>query len=247
MLIGAPMARLPIVITMGNPRPAALYTASAMNRSPWLLVAVYVRTPAADAPIATDKAANSDSTLMNSQPPSSPDFTISPRPSTMCVCGVIGYAQMTCGRQSATASATACEPSVCLSIGCLPRLGCDVECFGSRRDVLLGNGRGKLLADCGDDRWQLDHAGDRCEAAQKRGVRNRAPDVLHRQLARRQRAHSILLNPARKAAEAELVGRLHRVEQDVAANRQPAEEIDLVQQRLILDDQRVGRQHRLAQ
>ena len=40
MLIGAPMARLPMVMTIGSPRPAALYTASAMNRSPWLLVAV---------------------------------------------------------------------------------------------------------------------------------------------------------------------------------------------------------------
>jgi hypothetical protein len=62
-----------------------------------------------------------------------------------------------------------------------------------------------------------------------------------------QRAHSILLNPARKAAESELVERLHRVEQDVAANGQPAEQIDLMQQRLVLDDQRVGREHRLAQ
>ena len=31
---------LPIVITMGSPRPAALYTASAMSRIPWLAVAV---------------------------------------------------------------------------------------------------------------------------------------------------------------------------------------------------------------
>jgi hypothetical protein len=29
----------------------------------------------------------------------------------MCVCGEIGYAQMTSGRHSATASATAREPS----------------------------------------------------------------------------------------------------------------------------------------
>ena len=40
MLIGAPIARLPMVITIGSPRPAALYTASAMNSRPWLLVAV---------------------------------------------------------------------------------------------------------------------------------------------------------------------------------------------------------------
>ena len=40
MLIGAPMARLATVITMGRPRPAALNTASAMNSRPWLAVAV---------------------------------------------------------------------------------------------------------------------------------------------------------------------------------------------------------------
>ena len=40
MLIGAPMARLATVITMGRPRPLALYTASAMNSRPWLAVAV---------------------------------------------------------------------------------------------------------------------------------------------------------------------------------------------------------------
>src|SRR5215207_60562 len=34
-----------------------------MNSSPWLAVAVYVRAPVADAPIATDIAANSESTL----------------------------------------------------------------------------------------------------------------------------------------------------------------------------------------
>ena len=40
MLIGAPIARLAIVITIGNPRPDALYSASAMYSRPWLAVAV---------------------------------------------------------------------------------------------------------------------------------------------------------------------------------------------------------------
>src|SRR4030095_11591257 len=108
---------------------------------------------------------------MNSHPASSPDFTISPRPSTMCVCGVIGYAQITCGRHSATASATACEPSVCLSIDCLLRLAHDVECFGGRRDVFFRDGRGEFLANRREHGWELDHAGDCGEAAQKRCVR----------------------------------------------------------------------------
>ena len=45
---------------------------------------------AADAPIATLIAANSLSTLMNSQGASAPSFTSSPSASTMCVCGEIG-------------------------------------------------------------------------------------------------------------------------------------------------------------
>ncbi len=40
MLIGAPIARLATVITIGSPRPEALYNASHMYSSPWLAVAV---------------------------------------------------------------------------------------------------------------------------------------------------------------------------------------------------------------
>ena len=40
--------------------------------------------------------------------------------STMWVCGEMGYAATTCGRQRATVSATAREPSICLSTATLP-------------------------------------------------------------------------------------------------------------------------------
>src|SRR5215207_3809518 len=87
-----------------------------MNSRPWLAVAVYVRAPAAEAPMHTDIAPNSLSTLRNSHEPSSPAFTICESPSTMWVWGEIGYAQMTSGRHAATVSATAREPSICLGI-----------------------------------------------------------------------------------------------------------------------------------
>ena len=90
MLIGAPIARLATVITIGRPRPDALKSASAMYRRPWLAVAVYARAPVADAPIATDIAAYSDSTLMYSHGASSPRLTIADSASTMCVWGEIG-------------------------------------------------------------------------------------------------------------------------------------------------------------
>ena len=40
MLIGAPIARLATVITIGSPSPEAFGSASAMKSSPWLAVAV---------------------------------------------------------------------------------------------------------------------------------------------------------------------------------------------------------------
>jgi hypothetical protein len=40
MLMGAPMARLATVITIGRPSPEALKSASAMKSRPWLEVAV---------------------------------------------------------------------------------------------------------------------------------------------------------------------------------------------------------------
>ncbi len=65
--------------------------------------------------MATDIAANSDSTLTYSQGESSPVRTLSESASTMWVWGEIGYAQITSGRQRAIASATAWEPSFCSS------------------------------------------------------------------------------------------------------------------------------------
>src|SRR5205809_671685 len=111
-----------------------------MNSSPWLAVAVYVRAPAADAPMHADIAANSLSTLRNSQEPSPPVFTICERPSTMCVCGEIGYAQMTSGRHAATVSATARDPSICLGTSRLQGSGDELVRRLGGRDVAGSRG-----------------------------------------------------------------------------------------------------------
>src|SRR6187397_3110608 len=71
-----------------------------------------------------ESAPNSDSTIRYSHGASSPEATRSDRASTMWVCGEMGYAATTCGRHRATVSATAREPSSCLSMGrAPPRLG----------------------------------------------------------------------------------------------------------------------------
>src|ERR1035441_1556966 len=111
-----------------------------MKSSPWLAVAVKARAPAAEAPIETDIAANSDSTLMNSHGERVPAFTIAPIASMMCVWGEMGYAQTTSGRQRATVSATAREPSICRSTDQLLFCKCD-ESIGS------GGGGGVALTD----------------------------------------------------------------------------------------------------
>ena len=98
-------------ITIGSRIPAALKTTSPISARPWDVVAEYTRLPAADAPIQQESAENSDSTQMYSAS-SRPSATMDASPSTMWVCGVIGYAEMTCGRQSRTVSATAMDPSI---------------------------------------------------------------------------------------------------------------------------------------
>src|SRR3954451_11643638 len=96
----------------------------------------------------TDIAENSDSTLMYSQGASVSVFTSADSASTMCVCGEIGYAAITSGRHSATASATAREPSVCLSMGPLA----DQVVGGARGgDVARGDASREALGDGGRD------------------------------------------------------------------------------------------------
>src|SRR5215213_6207311 len=123
-----------------------------MKSRPWLAVAVYVRAPVAEAPMATDMAANSDSTLTYSHGARSPVRTSSESASTMCVCGEIGYAGMTSGRHSATVSATAREPSICL--GGIPRPLHQGVCGDGGRDVALGDQAREARADGGRHRFE---------------------------------------------------------------------------------------------
>src|SRR3954462_8993592 len=114
--------------------------------------------------MATDMAANSDSTLTNSHGASAPDFTSAARPSTMCVCGEMGYAQMTSGRHSATASATARDPSICLSMKWLLAYG--GSRFG-RGDVAVGKLADEALADRGGHGVDRDHTREGGEATKQ--------------------------------------------------------------------------------
>src|SRR6516164_6130943 len=120
---------------------------------------------------------------MNSHGASRPLFTSSPRPSTMCVCGEIGYAQTTSGRQSATASATAREPSACWSMrDLLEGVADGVKGVGRRGDVAVGDLAAELVADRVRDRVERDDAGERGEAAEQHRVRQRSAEAPERDL-----------------------------------------------------------------
>src|SRR5665213_3518367 len=97
---------------------------------------------------------------MNSHGESSPDFTMAPTASMMCVCGEMGYAQTTSGRQCATVSATARDPSICRNIGEL-LLGVDGQSVGRFRGcgIALSDHSGKPLAHGSRDRRERDLAG----------------------------------------------------------------------------------------
>src|SRR5665811_1542369 len=150
-----------------------------MKSSPWLDVAVKVRAPVADAPMHADIAPNSDSTIRYSQGLSSPVRTMSDSASTMCVCGEIGYAGITSGRQSATARATAWDPSICLSIGETPPLLYDVlEGIRSCHGIGIADRTREPLPDGTDHRGERDDPGQRCEPAEQRRIGERAPEAL---------------------------------------------------------------------
>ena len=70
--------------------------------------------------------------------------------------------------------------------------------------------------------------------------------MLARELGRRHRQQALAAEPLDELAEPELVEAARGVDQDVAVRAEPAEEVDLVQQRRVLDDQRVGLGDRLA-
>src|SRR5450631_1472554 len=91
------------------------------------------------------------------------------------------------------ASATASEPSVCLSIDRLLLFARDVERLCGGGDILRGEHRRKFLADRGHNRCQGDHAADGGERPQERHIRHCAADVLQRELGGWYRARSIMV------------------------------------------------------
>ncbi len=100
--MGALTARFTTVITIGSRIPEALNSTSCISSSPWEDVDEYVLAPVALAPTSAESAENSLSTLIYSQLGISPSAMNWDRSSTIWVCGVIGYADITLGLQTFT-------------------------------------------------------------------------------------------------------------------------------------------------
>ena len=107
-------------------------------------------------------------------------------------------------RQSAIASATACEPSVCLSMDGLQPLAAMANASAAAA-TFFRDGAGELVADGLDHGFLADLAGDRGKGGKQRHVGHRAADMLQRDLGRGQRAQAIAVEPAHEFGETQLV------------------------------------------
>src|SRR5207342_329703 len=131
-------------------------------------------------------APNSDSTIRIRQLPTRPSPTRSDRPSTMWVCGEIGYAATTSGRQRATVSAIARDPSTCFSMAHPLRSVLDqVEAVGRELGVEVARVAGEAVAHGQLQGGQVDHPGESGEGTEQAGVGQRAAEALPREVARR--------------------------------------------------------------
>ena len=104
----------------------------------------------------------------------------------------------------------------------------------------------EALADRARHRLERDQPAERREAAEQRRVRDSAPGVLARKLGGRHGQQPLAAEAPDEVAETELVEALGGVDQDEAVRLAAAEHVHLVQQRGVLDDQRVGLHHGLA-
>src|SRR6188472_2297397 len=104
---------------------------------------------------------------MYSHGASSPALTSAESASTMCVCGEIGYAATTSGRQRATVSATAREPSSCLRMNGSRHM---IPAVVGGCGVAFGEPLGEPLCDRRIERCTRDGGGHGGERTEERGA-----------------------------------------------------------------------------
>src|SRR5579864_3352844 len=154
---------------------------------------------------------------------------------------------MTSGLDSATASATAREPSTCLSTGGLRDLqsheleGAFGTCY-----VTFGELPRESVTYGSNHRGERDHPGEGGKAAEQYSVRDWPTHCLSSDLRRRHRHRARGSKRRRQIADTQLGEAAAGIDEQVALFRQTAEEVDLVEQGRVLDDQGVRARNRLV-
>ncbi len=122
----------------------------------------------------------------------------------------------------------------------------EIERGPRRGGVALGDLAGEPVADHREQRVQGDRPGQRGEPAEHRRAGQRAAEVAERELRGRHREKAAAAVPGGELSQAEVVEALGRVDQHVAVGAQPAERVRLVQERRVLDEQRIRLGDRLT-
>src|SRR5215212_9135033 len=161
----------------------------------------------------------------------------------------MGYAQMTSGRQSATASATARDPSICLYIGrlALQRL---VDGFvrGARcSDIGCSDLLPKFVTDRCFNRRECWAAGHCRERAEQRCIRQRTSDMNECDFTRAHGTDVPFEEMLREVVQPKLFKAPRRIDEQKPEFRDAAEDVHLMQQGRVLDDHGVGFHDGLAQ
>ena len=106
---------------------------------------------------------------------------------------------------------------------------------------------GELLADRPGDRLEADHSGQRREGAEQRRVRHRPADMFEREFGRRHGDGMAGRQLGHHRLEVEVGKTPVGVDQEIAAVLEALQNVDRLEQRHVLDDQRVRHGDRLAQ
>ena len=152
------------------------------------------------------------------------------------------------------ASAMACDPSICFSMGdpqatLAARSWVIDEFVGFRRggDVGCADLAWEGLLDRPVDAVEADETGQRGKCAEQRGVRKRAADMFHAQARSPARDRVAFRQDVRDLVDMEFGEGLVGVDHEAAVRAKPRKHIDHLEKGRVLHDQAIGLHDRLAQ
>ncbi len=119
--------------------------------------------------------------------------------------------------------------------------------FAGGGDIGFADSAGEFLADRLEHRVQFENPRHRGEAAEQRRIRQRPAQMTPRDLARAHAAGVARRETVGEVGDPQLGEAARRIDQQIAVRLEAGKDVDGMQQRRILDDQRVGLHDRFAQ